>query len=147
MCIRDRVGGFAATNGGVGADLRAARHALASCAAGTVRWLVDLIARLPVGEVPGSIPRGVERIVAEEPVLAATAPHPCPARSPAWGGWTVTTVTNVTTAAAASDSLGARVAVLDRGGLVSHSTLEELIGAPPTPFVAAMVQELRPPTL
>ena len=73
------------TTGGVGADLRAARHALASCAAGTVRWLVDLIARLPAGEVPGSIPRGVERIVAEGPVLAATAPHPCPARSPRGG--------------------------------------------------------------
>ena len=78
----------------VGADLRAARHALASCAAGTVRWLAELIARLPA--VPGSIPRGVERIVAEGPVLAAMAPHPCPARSPAWGGWTVTTVTTVT---------------------------------------------------
>ena len=99
----------------VGADLRAARHALASCAAGTVRWLAELIARLPA--VPGSIPRGVERIVAEGPVLAAMAPHPCPARSPAWGGWTVTTVTTAAAAAAASDSLGARVAAaLHRDG-------------------------------
>ena len=126
------VGGFAATNGGVGADLRAARHALASCAAGTVRWLVDLIARLPVGEVPGSIPRGVERIVAEEPVLAATAPHPCPARSPAWGGWTVTTVTNVTTAAAASDSLGARVAaLLHRDGGPAGVDVRRRLSPPP----------------
>ena len=93
--------------GGVGADLRAARHALASCAAATVRWLAELIARVPACEVPGSIPRGVERIVAEGPVLAATAPHPCPARSPAWGGWTAATA-----AAAASDSLGARIAAL-----------------------------------
>ena len=120
---------------------------MASCAAGTVRWLVDLIARLPVGEVPGSIPRGVERIVAEEPVLAATAPHPCPARSPAWGGWTVTIVTNVTTAAAASDSLGARVAaLLHRDGGPRGSTCAAIVAATAKRFAVVRDASVDNPT-
>ena len=44
-------------------------------------------------------------------------------------------------------ALGARVAVLERGALASHSTLQELIDAPPTSLVAAMVRELKLPTL
>ena len=65
-----------------GANVAAARFALASAAAGTVRWLAELIARLPAQDtVPGSNPARVERI----PRLAGLAPHPCPASASAWG--------------------------------------------------------------
>ena len=65
-----------------GANVAAARSALASAAAGTVRWLAELIARLPAQDtIPGSIPARVERI----PRLAGLAPHPCPASASAWG--------------------------------------------------------------
>ena len=43
---------------GVGADVRAARHALASCAAATVRWLAELIARLPASRSRVRYPAG-----------------------------------------------------------------------------------------
>ena len=108
-----------------GANVAAARSALASAAAGTVRWLAELIARLPAQDtVPGSNPARVERI----PRLAGLAPHPCPMTAGTWG--TVSTrVVSCNVLPPTVTSLGALVAASLRRDGGSRGTRRAVLAA------------------